>query len=140
MITDITKIQSTGSADRPPLDQPPFRLDAAALANLSQLDPGGSSGLLHRILLTYASSLARLRQQMVQGLAHGDMASLRLATHTLKSSSASVGALALSECCAHTELAVREGRLEALPLLIHRLLAEADRVDIAVRQLLSDCA
>jgi hypothetical protein len=35
-------------------------LDAQALARLAELDPGGKSGLLQRVLATYTTSLARL--------------------------------------------------------------------------------
>lgn len=57
--------------------------------------------------------------------------------HTLKSSSASVGALSLSALCSAAEQAVREGDLDALPALLDSLESEAARVDVAVSQLLS---
>ena len=113
-------------------------LDAQALAALAQLDPNGSSQLVQRVLTTYRQSLARLLVQLAQGRTNGDVAALRLVTHTLKSSSASVGALALSSICGAAEQAVRDGRLETLPALLDELEAEAVRVDAAVLQLLPD--
>lgn len=112
-------------------------LDSQALANLAQLDPSGSNRLVQRVLSTYRGSLARLMGQLDQARAQSDAATLRLVAHTLKSSSASVGALSLSALCSAAEQAVREGKLQALPALLDDLEAEASRVDAAVCQLLT---
>lgn len=113
-------------------------LDPQALATLRELDPTGNSRLMQRVMTTYQASLARLLGQLTLARDRNDTASLRLVTHTLKSSSASVGALKLSTLCATAEQAVREGRLDALPPLLDQLEAEAVRVDAAVLQLLTD--
>lgn len=111
-------------------------LDPLALANLAQLDPTGANQLLPRVLFTYRSSLARLLAQLRGARAPFDPDALRLVTHTLKSSSASVGALTLSGLCGGAEQALREARLDELPALLDALEAEAARVDTAVHQLL----
>lgn len=113
-------------------------LDPQALATLRELDPTGNSRLMQRVMTTYRASLARLLGQLTLARDRNDTASLRLVTHTLKSSSASVGALKLSTLCAAAEQAVREGRLDGLPPLLDQLEAEAVRVDAAVLQLLTD--
>ena len=113
-------------------------LDAQALANLAQLDPTGANKLMQRVLTTYRSSLARLLGQLVQARGSSDTATMRLVTHTLKSSSASVGALSLSALCADAEKTLRDDRHEHLATLLDHILAEATRVDAAVQQLLSD--
>ncbi len=115
-------------------------LDAAALVALHELDPTGANRLVPRVMTTYRASLARLLGQVTLARGCGDAAALRLATHTLKSSSASVGALALSVLCAQAEQAVRDGRLQDLPPLLDQLESEAGRVDAAALQLLSDLA
>jgi len=112
-------------------------LDAQALANLAQLDPTGANKLLQRVLSTYRGSLSRLLGQLAVAREQSDPAALRLVTHTLKSSSASVGALSLSALCGAAEQAVRDGRLEVLPPMLDHLEAEAALVDAAVHQLLS---
>ncbi len=112
-------------------------LDAQALAGLSMLDPTGANKLVERVLSTYQGSLGRLMQQMSEALDRGDHAAIRLAAHTLKSSSASIGALDLSRLCAAAETAVREGRADAVPRLVDDLQAEARRVAQAVQELLS---
>jgi HPt (histidine-containing phosphotransfer) domain-containing protein len=117
--------------------RPPV-LDAAALAGLRQLDPTGVNQLMQRVLTTYRSSLTRLLGQLATARQQTDTASLRLVTHTLKSSSASIGALTLSALCGAAEQAVRDGRLGELPPLLDQLEAEAADVDAAVLQLLQD--
>ena len=113
-------------------------LDAAALANLAQLDPTGATKLVQRVLNTYRSSMARLLAQLAQARAQPDPATMRLVAHTLKSSSASVGALALAALCGEAEAALREGRMALVPDLLNQLVAESARVDAAVLQLLAD--
>lgn len=105
-------------------------LDADALDRLRELDPGGKAGLLQRVLSTYAQSLGRLLDQLAVARAASDAQGLRHVAHTLKSSSASVGALQLSALCADIERRVREGtgddlgaRLDALTLEGRRILA-----------------
>lgn len=117
---------------------PVSMLDARTLAGLAQLDPSGANNLVQRVLRTYISSLQRLREQLE--IAHDglDLPGVRLASHTLKSSSASVGALQLSALCAAVEQAARDQQTQELPALVQSLLAEAGRVDTAVRQMLPD--
>lgn len=111
-------------------------LDAQALAVLTQLDPSGSGQLFARVMRTYRKSLARLIGQLAAAREPFNPDSMRLAAHTLKSSSASVGALGLSQLCGSAEAALRERHFDALPTLLDALLAEAERVDLAVLQLL----
>ena len=117
----------------------PLLLDAQALAVLAQLDPSGTGQLFVRVMSTYRKSLARLIAQMVTARAPFDPDSMRLAAHTLKSSSGSVGALGLAQLCGSVEAALREGRFESLPTALDALLVEAKRVELAVFQLLPDC-
>ena len=123
------------STPQPPADT---MLDAAALAALAQLDPNGANRLMQRVLTTYRSSMARLLAQLAQARAKPDPTTQRLVAHTLKSSSASVGALLLSRLCSDAEKALRDGRLDEVPSLLDHLVAESARVDAAVLQLLAD--
>jgi HPt (histidine-containing phosphotransfer) domain-containing protein len=135
---NATLSPTVAMATAPPGDAGATVLDATALASLSQLDPTGASHLMQRVLSTYRDSLERLLSQLTHARRQSDTASLRLVTHTLKSSSASVGALALSVLCGDAEKAIREGQLDKLPPMLDQLAAEAARVDAAVLQLLSD--
>lgn len=111
-------------------------LDPQALARLTELDPTGASQLFVRVMGTYRKSLARLAGQMASARTPFDADALRLATHTLKSSSGSVGASHLAQLCGSAETALREGRFDEVPRILDALLAEAARVDEAVKHLL----
>jgi HPt (histidine-containing phosphotransfer) domain-containing protein len=103
-------------------------LDAQALARLSELDPGGKAGLLQRVLTAYTQSLSRLLEQVGSARGSLDPQALRHVAHTLKSSSASVGALTLAALCASVEARVRDGHLDGLEHELDALVAEAQRV------------
>lgn len=116
----------------------PVVLDRQALARLEQLDPLGRQGLLRRVMATYRGSLERIAAQIAAGLADSDHASIRLGAHTLKSSSASVGATELSALCATLEELARDARVGELPGLVARVQSEITRVDQAVTRLMAD--
>jgi HPt (histidine-containing phosphotransfer) domain-containing protein len=105
-------------------------LDAQALARLQELDPSGQAGLVTRVLATYTLSLERLLDQLRAARSAGDSDGMRHAAHTLKSSSASVGALELSALCAQAEVRLREGLRDghADAALLDRLSAEGQRI------------
>jgi HPt (histidine-containing phosphotransfer) domain-containing protein len=103
-------------------------LDAMALDRLRALDPGNRSGLLQRVLQTYTHSLERLLVQWHAARAAGDANAMRGLAHTLKSSSASVGALGLSALCADVEARLRDGQWEGLEAKLDALAAEAARI------------
>lgn len=89
-------------------------LDADALQRLRDLDPKGKNRLLERVLGAFETSAVRLSKQLVEARRSNDMDSVRLVAHTLKSSSASIGALVLSRLCAEIETQVRTGALAGL--------------------------
>jgi len=82
-------------------------LDPVALARLGELDPTGANHLLERVLRAFQTSVNRLRPQLDVARGSDDRAGIRLVAHTLKSSSASIGALHLSQLCAQIETAIR---------------------------------
>ena len=90
-------------------------LDADALDRLRELDPTGKTRLMERVLRAFHSSASRLAQQFGDARSSGDMEGVRHVVHTLKSSSASIGALALARLCAEIEGSIRAGAFAALP-------------------------
>lgn len=113
-------------------------LDRAALARLAELDPDGTSGIVRRVLSAYESSLTRMLGALEGGPGDAGAPSAKLlfeTAHTLKSSSASVGALRLAQACTEIEQRTRDsGR--ALPHDLARLLAEGRAALTAVRGVL----
>jgi len=115
-------------------------LDPAALARLAELDPKGESRLLQRVLQAFQTSVSRLRPQADAARLRGDMAGVRLVAHTLKSSSASIGAMHLSQLCAQIETAIRTANGDDLNAQLDALGTALDDVLVAVEQLLKDRA
>jgi len=113
-------------------------LDAGALARLSELDPNGTNRLLERVLRAFETSVARLRPQLDAARAGDDRAAIRLVAHTLKSSSASIGALQLSQLCAQVEAAIRMDTDESLVPQLDALDAALDGALQAIAALLKE--
>ena len=88
-------------------------LDTAALGRLRELDPTGTSGLVERVFRAFAGSLERLMPQLHAAQIGADWNAVRHVAHTLKSSSASVGAIKLSLLCAEIETMIRTDNLDA---------------------------
>lgn len=82
-------------------------LDPQALARLAELDPKGESRLIERVLRAFQSAAARFVPQAEAARRSGDLKTLRLVAHTLKSSSASIGAMQLAQICATVETSIR---------------------------------
>ncbi|MDH5338305.1 MAG: Hpt domain-containing protein [Rubrivivax sp.] len=112
-------------------------LDALALDRLRQLDPDGSRGFLSQVLSTYRQSLERHLALLSTLSGEGALKPVGDAAHTLKSSSASVGALDFSRLCAQVESLARAGDPQALAAPLSALRAEGERVLDAVRDMLS---
>ena len=110
-------------------------LDEEALQRLRELDPTGQSHLLERVLRAFESSLLRLAPQLREARERGDMQAIRHVAHTLKSSSASIGALRMSRLCAEIEAAVRQPAPEGLAALLDDVDAEFSVVLQAVQPL-----
>jgi len=116
--------------------RPPAVLDETALARLRELDPRGENHLLERVLKAFDASVARLLPQLLQARAAADQAAVRHVAHTLKSSSASIGAVALSQMCAGIEASARAGTLDLIGPDIDDMCREIDFVLQALKQLL----
>jgi HPt (histidine-containing phosphotransfer) domain-containing protein len=128
-MVDLNNSAIEGTASRPVLD-------AACMAELRALDPDGKAQLVKRVLATYQASLAKLVEQLRGALTEGAWDQVSRVAHTLKSSSASIGALALSALCADIERLLRAGDNAATLPLLERFHAEVVRVDAAVGQTL----
>jgi HPt (histidine-containing phosphotransfer) domain-containing protein len=120
--------------------EPPPALDAAALARLSELDPTGANRLVDRVLQAFQTSAARLWPQAEAARASGDRATLRLVAHTLKSSSASIGAMRLSQLCAEVESAIRLDSPDDLGPMLDAMGTALDAALQVIAQALKDRA
>ncbi|MEQ1544333.1 response regulator [Methyloglobulus sp.] len=99
-------------------------INETALETIRNLDPSGSNELLQRILTLYLSSADNLLQSLEQAWAMGELATIRSATHTLKSSSNQVGAHGLAELCREVENEARNHRYDASGKALARIKQE----------------
>ena len=111
-------------------------LDAEALARLKELDPQGQNQLMARVAKAFETSVARLVPQLQDAGRAGDANGVRHVAHTLKSSSASIGAMKLSQMCADVEVMIRNERIENLDARVVSMCAEIEIVLQALQGLL----
>ncbi|MCZ2293174.1 MAG: Hpt domain-containing protein [Burkholderiales bacterium] len=112
-------------------------LDRRALDRLRELDPHGRQGLLQRVLRTYVASLTAQLETIEAANGRGDVRQLRFTVHALKSSSAAVGALALSEGCAEIEHFLRDRERMPAAATIDALVTQGHAVLAAVGDILA---
>lgn len=88
-------------------------LDCTVIDRLRDMERRGASGLLARLVATYMTTAARLIAQADAAALREDTQQMRHAVHTLKSSSANLGASALAQGCAELEEMLGSGRVLA---------------------------
>ncbi|MBK1723989.1 ATP-binding protein [Thiocystis violacea] len=87
-------------------------LDPAVIAAIRRLGQPGRPDPLKKVIALYLESASGLLEQLRKGVADHQGDAVRLAAHTLKSSSANLGARTLSTTCQILENHGREGRLD----------------------------
>jgi CheY-like chemotaxis protein/HPt (histidine-containing phosphotransfer) domain-containing protein len=101
----------------PAADPPPSgdsdALDLTVIERIRDMERRGASRLLQRLIHTYLTTAAKHVADAEQALASGDAPALRHAVHTLKSSSANLGATGLSRHCATLETHARASQIHA---------------------------
>ncbi len=78
-------------------------LDSSALEDIRNLEHSGNGGMFNRVVHLFLSSSARLMTTLEQSLDQEDLVGAGRAAHTLKSSSANLGATAFSAICRQLE-------------------------------------
>ena len=110
-------------------------LDAEALQRLSELDPTGANRLLERVFQAFETSALRLLPQMHEAYRVANHPGVRHVVHTLKSSSASIGAVKLSQLCAEIENMIRLETYDDLADRVGRMDRETNAVLQALKQI-----
>lgn len=83
-------------------------IDENALRAIEALQRPGKPDLLLRIVDLFKAETPKILASLTEGVDSMDMEAVRVAAHTLKSSSAYVGAIDLSERCRELERAAHE--------------------------------
>jgi histidine phosphotransfer protein HptB len=97
-------------------DLPP--IDPHAIASLQDLNPGDGGAFLREIVAIYIEDTPRRIDDMKKSLAAGDISSFTRAAHTIKGSSANVGAQVLRGVAERLERISRTDGLAAVAPLI----------------------
>ena len=120
---------SPASAAAPQADgQAAESLDPKALRTLAGLEKQGSDELIARVVGAYLSSSTKLARGIQEAIQAADPKAMAAAAHTLKSSSAQVGAMKLSGLCKELEARGHSGSLEGAETLFQELSRELESV------------
>jgi CheY-like chemotaxis protein len=107
-------------------------IDTSALQQIADLDPEQNGELLNSIIDSYVETATSLMRELKDALAANDVDVATRAAHSLKSSSANVGAMKLSGLCAEME---RHGRSQDLASAGELFDAAAREFDTAAKEL-----
>jgi two-component system, sensor histidine kinase and response regulator len=86
-------------------------LDRRTLDSLRELESNTKEGFVKKVIRLYLDTAPRYIDQMRQAVTAADGAALKIAAHTLKSSSANLGALRFADLCRALEMKGRENSL-----------------------------
>lgn len=109
-------------------------IDENAFSKLLEMIGEDSYELLIDIINSYLEDGETLIQELEEGIKNRDLQQIYHSSHTLKSSSATLGALKLSKLCANLEAKGRNGNIEGITELLSQLQSEYQRVDQMLRQ------
>jgi len=86
-------------------------IDSAALEAIRSLQSDAAPRLLAQVVQMYLDSTPALIEQLQIGMDGSDYETVRTAAHSLKSSSANLGAKTLADLCRRVEMAARAGSM-----------------------------
>ena len=98
---------------KPVAEDPPraSSIDPAPINNLRALDPSGERNIVHRAITKFVDYSENLVTRLAKGIDESDADEVLRLAHSLKSSSANLGAAKLAHQCAEIEKLAAVGRL-----------------------------
>ncbi|MBI5790387.1 MAG: Hpt domain-containing protein [Rhodocyclales bacterium] len=124
--------------DRSDPNAGPAAVDRKVLDQYREIDPSGGLGLALRILRIYIDSSGETWRGIGQAIAGRDGEALRLAAHSLKSSTASVGALPLANLFRELEALAKSAHMDEAEILFASMQGEYARVLAALHEILAE--
>ena len=112
----------------------PATLDPAALATIRELEKRGSTGFVDRVIQAYLDSSPQYLENLAEAIVLKDATAAFKAAHTLKSSSANLGAVRLSELCRELEHNSRAGDTDDGVRMLSEIKAEFELVQQALSE------
>jgi len=115
-------------------------IDFKALEAIAALQRPNKPNLLERVVGLFESESPKCIEQVLTGVENEDLESIRVGSHSLKSSSANVGAMTLSLRCREIEHAARDGDFATCVEMSKDLVAEFDASAAGIREFLEQAA
>ena len=121
---------ATGEADREMTGDPPERpvLDPSALDAIRALRREGTPDPLARVITKYLTTVPNELRALQEAAADGDLETLAKIAHKLKSGSASLGAVHLTDLFKNLEFAAKNTEVDLVPSIVTDLEEEFGRV------------
>lgn len=113
------------------------RLDYDVIQTLAGMSESDEPDFLSMIVAMFLGTAPDLLDKLKQGAADGDLGFLQKSSHDLKSSSATLGAVALAGLCADLELQVRAGAQQGAAVMVRDIAEEFEAVQPELEALLS---
>jgi len=104
-------------------------LDQKILENIRGLQKDGEPSLMDKIITIYLQTTPKLLQDLREAVAASDAQAMRKAAHSLKSSSANVGAMKLSDIFKDVEVIGRTGSIQGAAALLKEIESEYQQVE-----------
>jgi HPt (histidine-containing phosphotransfer) domain-containing protein len=109
-------------------------LNLAPIDKLRELELLGEPGFVANLCRDFLTDTPIRIQRMKDALESGDLVQLERDSHSLKASSASLGATNMSQLCATIEAAVRGKNLDGVATLLEQLTLEMPLVAAGFKQ------
>jgi CheY-like chemotaxis protein len=119
--------EASAAAPEPP-DVAGRPIDPQALDQIRSLQREGMPDLVEKVINLYLQDAPHLIQAIQEAVAQGDPLALKKAAHTLKSSSANLGAVTLAELCKTLEMMGHANTVENAEDIAAKMGAEYNRV------------
>jgi histidine phosphotransfer protein HptB len=114
----------------------PSAIDPQAIENLRALNPGDNDEFLREIAGIFLEDTPQRIAELDQSLAAGDAAKFTRAAHSIKGSSANLGAMDLRAVAEKLEHQSRTDGLDGVSPLIAQLKVEFGRADLELKKLI----
>ncbi len=112
----------------------PSTIDQKALDNIRSLQKEGDPPVLDKIVNIYLSNSPKLIQTLREAVTEPDATAMQKAAHSLKSSSANMGAMTLSSLCKELEMMGRNNSTENAGKILSEIESEYERVRVALTE------
>jgi len=117
-----------------------IEIDFTVLQGITALQRPNKPNLLDRVVDLFESESPKSIAQILDGVVLDDIEAVQMGAHTLKSSSANVGASTLSGRCRDIENAARLGDLELCSELSTDIMSDFDGSVAAIRMYMEQAA